>query len=176
MKIFGIGLNKTGTKTLGAAMEHLGFKNKSYDALLLEDFRTNNLLPIIKVARDFDSFEDWPWPLVFREMDQIFPDAKFILTIRKSPDIWFRSICNHSIITGPTEARKIVYGHSMPENFKEDYIQIYCRHNDLVKEYFQTKMDKLLVVCWENGSGWKDLSSFLKVPVPDVLFPHKNKS
>lgn len=176
MKIFGIGLNKTGTKTLGSAFGHFGFKNKSFDAVLLENFKANNLLPIIKVAQDFDSFEDWPWPLVFKEMEQFFPDAKFILTMRKTPDIWFNSLCKHSIITGPTKAREIVYGHLMPENLKTHHIEYYLRHNDLVTDYFKNKMHKLLVVCWENGNGWNELSSFLELPIPDVSFPHENKS
>lgn len=175
-KIFGIGLNKTGTKTLGSAMEYFGLRNKSYDAELLFDFNAKNFQSIIRVAKGYDSFEDWPWPLVYREMEPIFPEAKFILTMRKTPDIWYRSLCKHSIITGPTEARKIVYGHLMPENNREHHIEFYCRHNDLVMEYFKSKKHKLLVVCWENGNGWEDLSSFLELPIPDVPFPHENKS
>ncbi len=34
MKVFGIGLNKTGTTTLGLCLQHWGFRHKSYDLAL----------------------------------------------------------------------------------------------------------------------------------------------
>jgi hypothetical protein len=42
-----------------------------------------------------------------------------------------------------------------------------------VLEYFGDRVNKdLLVVCWENGDGWAELSRFLKRRAPDEPFPH----
>jgi len=42
MKIFGIGLNKTGTKTLGRCFEALGRNSLSFRADLLSQFRVGD--------------------------------------------------------------------------------------------------------------------------------------
>ena len=176
MKVFGIGLNKTGTKTLGACMKTFGFLNKSYDKRLLESFSKGRIQDLLTEAENFDSFEDWPWPLVYREMDQKFPEARFILSLRRDPDTWFQSLCRHAVKTGPTEARKIVYGFEMPHEFRDEHLKFYERHNREVSEYFGDREDKLLKVCWENGDGWAKLAEFLGREIPDITFPHENRS
>ncbi len=177
MKVFGIGLNKTGTKTLGACFSMLGFKNKSYDFDLLNAWSHGDIEPIIKTAGHYDSFEDWPWPLVYKELAIRFPDAKFILTLRKDTDTWFNSLCKHSLLTGPTQARKIAYGFEMPNEHKQEHVLIYNKHYEDVIEYFKHNPNRLLVACWENGDGWDEVCTFLKLPVVrDQPFPHKNRA
>ena len=176
MKIFGIGLNKTGTKTLGACLRRFGFKHKTYDLELLRAFSIGRIEDILDETENYDSFEDWPWPLLYRELDLRFPDAKFILTLRRDANIWFDSLCRHSDRTGPTEARKIVYGHEMPHDFPEKHQEIYERHNREVEEHFRDRPDRLLKVSWENGDGWGKLADFLDREAPDIPFPHENKA
>jgi len=176
LKVFGIGLNKTGTKTLGACLSTLGFQNKSYDFDLLRDWSSGDVKRIFQASDQYDSFEDWPWPLLYKEFDKRYPEAKFILTLRKDPRTWFESLCRHATRTGPTEARKIVYGYEMPHQFVEEHIAIYNRHQEEVINYFQGRNDKLLTICFEKGDGWPELSGFLGLPVPEVPFPHMNPS
>jgi hypothetical protein len=177
MKVFGIGLNKTGTKTLGACFTTLGFKNQSFDLNLLKRFAAGDYDPIFKVSDHFDSFEDWPWPLLYREFDCRYPDAKFIMTLRKDPETWYSSLCRHADLTGPTEARKIAYGNELPYHAREHHISIYLKHKSEVTAYFKDRPGKLLVVSWEQGDGWAELCNFLGVyPLPGVPFPHKNSS
>jgi hypothetical protein len=177
MKVIGIGLNKTGTKTLGECMKILGLRNKSYDFDLLKDFSEDNHKNLFDSMDQYDSFEDWPWPLMYKEFDKRYPDAKFILTLRKDPQTWFESLCRHALHTGPTEARKIVYGYEMPLQNEEHHIRFYMDHHRDVMAYFKNRPGKLLVVSWDNGDGWEALCSFLNhSPAPEVPFPHKNKS
>jgi hypothetical protein len=177
MKVFGIGLNKTGTKTLGECMTILGFRNKSYDFQLLEYYKNHDMEGIFRVADQFDSFEDWPWPLLYRELDKKYPDAKFILTLRSTPEKWFDSLCRHAQRTGPTEARKIVYGWTMPTDSPQDHLDFYHSHYQNVVSYFSAKPEKLMIISWETEPSWIRLCSFLGNPgVPDMPFPHKNKS
>lgn len=175
-KIFGIGLNKTGTKTLGTCFRIFGFRNMSFDLHLLQEYAVGNLSAIFKVSDSYDTFEDWPWPLLYKEFDQRYPDAKFILTLRKDPQAWFESLCRHAERTGPTKARELVYHHAMPHHHREDHLSIYSRHNDDVLKYFKGRHGKLLQVCWEDGDEWEKLAVFLGLPVPGTPFPHENPS
>ncbi len=174
-KVFGIGMNKTGTKTLGECFRLFGFRNKSYDGGLLRDFARKDFSRIYEVADSYDSFEDWPWPLLYREFSEIYPDAKFILTMRATPEIWFRSLCRHANLTGPTEARVIVYGHAMPHDQMHQHIGIYNRHNEEVIRFFAARPERLLAVSWDKGDGWEQVCRFLGVDIPAVPFPHENK-
>ena len=176
IKLFGIGLNKTGTKTLGNCVENLGLRNKSYDLELLLDYSKDNYNKIFNTVSSYDSFEDWPWPLLFKELDSKYPQAKFILTTRLNSEVWFNSLCKHAKITGPTKAREIVYGYSMPMENPEHHKEFYKLHNTNVQNYFSGRPSKLLTVCWEKGDGWQQICSFLDIPVPDMPFPHINKS
>lgn len=177
MKVFGTGLNKTGTKTLGECFKILGLNNTSFDLKLLQDFSRGDYQEIFKVSDIFDSFEDWPWPLLYREMDHCYPDSKFIMTERKDPETWFNSLCRHAELTGPTEARKIVYGYEMPHDYKDHHISFYLKHHTGVLNYFKNTPEKVLFVSWDKGDGWLELCNFLKCrEIPDRPFPHKNKS
>jgi len=175
VKIFGIGLNKTGTTTLARCLGELGFSHTSCNLKLTRNAVEGNLTPIYTHADQFESFEDWPWPLVYKEMDERYDDAVFILTRRKTPEVWFESLQRHSLRTGPTEFRSLVYGHEMPQGHKEEHIRMYNDHNDSVRRHFRGRTDKLLEVCWAEGHGWEELCGFLSLAVPDVEFPHANK-
>ncbi len=174
MKVFGIGMNKTGTKTLNACFKAFGLTTWSYDLQLLKAYAEGRLEEIFAVSDRYDSAEDWPWPLLYKEFDRRYPDAKFILTTRKDPDTWFASLCHHADRTGPTEARQIVYKHEMPHLFKAEHIDRYITHNREVVKYFSDRPGKLLQVCWETGSGWKELAEFLGLSIPVIPFPHEN--
>ncbi len=144
---------------------------EAFDAVLRRDYAR-----LIQIMSAFDSFEDWPWPLVYREIDRAFPGSRFILTMRSSPDVWYDSLCRLAEMVGPTEYRKIVYGHAMPQGHKSDYIAVYERHNEEVQEYFSSRPGQLLVVSWDKGDGWDELCGFLGLQRPGVPFPHVNRS
>jgi hypothetical protein len=178
MKVFGIGLNKTGTTSLGHALEILGQqKHISCNSRLTKYWANNNLSPIISIAEKYDNFEDWPWPLVYKELYNEFEDAKFILTKRSSAEKWYESLCKHSLKTGPTEFRRLIYGHSMPQGFKTEHIQFYNRHNKEVIKFFQQNApDKLLVISFEDGNNWQKICGFLNKEIPKIEFPLLNRS
>jgi hypothetical protein len=175
MKVFGIGLNKTGTKTLGVCLNQLGYAHKSVDRPAFELFKKGDINGLFNIIDKYDSFEDWPWPLIYKEVDEKYPDSKFILTIRKTPESWFKSLCRHADYTGPTEFRKHIYGYEMPRKHKQHHLDFYDKHVKDVTDYFKSQPEKLLIVCWENGDGWEKLSSFLGFDCPNVPLPHTNK-
>jgi hypothetical protein len=175
MKVVGVGFHRTGTKTLGACCrDHFGMKHRSVDLQAARLLWRGKIDRVMEIVRAHDSFEDWPWPFVYKEIDVRFPDAKFILTVRTSSDVWFASLCRLAAKIGPTEFRRRIYGYEMPDDNEAAHIAAYERHNEAVREYFAAKPGKLLVACWEEGTGWKELCEFLGRDIPDAPFPHEN--
>lgn len=179
MKIFGIGWAKTGTTTLGHCLEILGHRHQGQRLDLVEDLATGDLSRILAVAAEADAFEDWPWIVLYRELDAAFPGSRFILTVR-DPQRWLRSYRNMleqpGIVTEElSRIRRLLYGLPFPDVTSEQLLARYRRHNDDVANYFSSRPGDLLVIDWERGDGWPELCGFLDRPVPDAPFPHDNK-
>ena len=88
-KVVGIGLNKTGTKTLRACLRHWGSDHISCSREGFDLWTAANREALMHIVERHQSFEDWPWPLVYREIDRRFPGTKFVLTRRTTPEAWF---------------------------------------------------------------------------------------
>jgi hypothetical protein len=177
VKVVGIGLNKTGTKTLAVCLTQWGYNHFTWDFDAFQQYQRGDYESLWKTMRAHDSFEDWPWPLMYKEIDTQFPDTRFVLTIRKSPEVWFSSLCKMAMRLGPlTDYEQYIYGYAIPHGHKDEHVQFYNAHNQAVEEYFKDRPEQFLKVCWENGDGWEELANFLGKPVPDQPFPHKNKS
>ena len=177
-RIFGIGLNKTGTSTLGSCGEMLGYRVKGCDKELLQDVRLKNDFTRIREAvENHDLFEDWPWPLIYKELDKMYPGSKFILTVRKNEKKWIESLKKHSLKTPPdNHCRKLAYDYNYPFGHEKKHLQFYRKHNDEVREYFRGRESDFIELCWENGDGWDKLCPFLGMEVPETPFPHTNKT
>ncbi len=178
VKIFGIGWNKTGTTTLGRCGQILGYTHKTCDQNLLEDYWIKKDFSRIRsCVSSHDFFEDWPWPLIYKDMDRMYPGSKFILTVRRNEQLWLKSIKSHSMRTLPrNHERNFLYGTCYPHNDEAKYILAYRNHNREVEEYFSGRNNDFISVCFEDGDGWEKLCSFLGKKIPDTNFPHENKS
>ena len=100
MKIIGAGFGRTGTTSLKAALETLGF-GPSYR--LTEVFKHPEHVAFWEAARrgegvDWEGFfsgygvaVDWPAFTFYGELVQAFPEAPVILTVR-DPDRWYESV------------------------------------------------------------------------------------
>ena len=162
VKVFGLGLNKTGTSTLGVCFKHFGFRHVSCRPDLLRSYRAGNLAPIWGVADAHDTFEDWPWPLMYRELYERYADcARYILTVRSSPEVWLESLKKHSLRTHPSRhCRMDAYGYNYPHGHEAEHLAAYAKHNAEVRAFFAGCPELFLEVCWENGEGWGPLCSF----------------
>ena len=179
-KVFGIGLPKTGTTSLGYCFRRFGFKHRTFDMDLAVQVMRNQLEPVLQEAAKSETFEDWPWFAIYRELDQRFPDSKFILTVRKDTVTYVASLKGHHERQGIRKEGFVkphwwdeVQGMEPAAWDYEKSAQRYERHNREVLEYFADRVNKdLLVVCWEQGDGWTELSRFLNKRQPDEPFPH----
>ncbi len=177
MKIFCIGFQKTGTSSLRDALIQLGYSVTGVFGrdVPLAELRATYVERGLEIAKDFDAVEDMPWPLMFRELDQAFPGAKFILTTRDT-DRWYRSIAGH-FGADPYHIQQLTYGDDAPAPVGHEarYRSVYEAHNAAVREYFAGRPDDLLEMCLERGDGWAQLGAFLgRSDVPDGPFIHTN--
>ena len=136
-----------------------------------------DLNPLLRLSSHYDSFSDWPWNLMYRELDHFHAKGKFILTVRKAPEIWFESVLNHSKQLHPIQnVKPWTFKLGDPVKHKLEYINLYEEHNQSIRDYFKDRLEDFLEVCWENNDGWEKLSSFLGRPIPSEPFPYLNKS
>ncbi len=179
-KVFGIGLPKTGTTTLGYCFRRFGFKHRTFDMELAVQVKRNHLEPVFEEASKFEAFEDWPWFSIYRELDQKFPNSKFILTLRKDTSTYVTSLKGHHEREGIRKEGFVkplwwdeVFGVEPVAWDYEKSAERYESHNREVLKYFAGRINKdLLVVCWETGDGWAELGRFLNKRRPDEPFPH----
>jgi sulfotransferase family protein len=142
--------------------------------------KRNQIDEVMKEAEKHESFEDWPWFMLYKEFDRKFPNSKFILTMRKDTATYVRSLQGHHERQGIRKPEFIkphwwddVFGVEPSDWDYDKSAARYERHNRAVLEYFAGRLNKdLLVVCWENGDGWAQLGRFLNKRIPNEPFPH----
>jgi len=176
-KVFGIGFQKTGTSSLGKALEQNGYSVIDFygTELPLDELRATYVARGLELARQYDAVQDMPWPLMFRELDQAFPRAKFVLTVRDT-DSWYKSMVNH-FGTTPTPIRQLTYGEDAPAPVGQEarYREVYEAHSRTVQDYFANRPGDLLVMDLEAGDGWPELGPFLGLAsIPQGPFVHAN--
>ncbi|RDW78327.1 hypothetical protein BP5796_06179 [Coleophoma crateriformis] len=138
-KVFVIGLSKTGTTSVGDALELLDYRRSGWEdirsRLLFRSWLNHDLSPMIQATKTHDAFEDLPWALVYAEMATMYPNAKFILTLRKTEDAWLRSITKHTA-RRKWLGHRVVYGAFHAEGNEEAYLSAYRNHTDSVRKFF----------------------------------------
>lgn len=181
-KIFCIGLGRTGTTTLSACLSELGYKHfgwTSRNHKLRSDLGFLSFLDttsFINSIKDFDSVDDYPIPLIFEEIYTVYPDAKFIFTVRESAHQWATSIINEFNRKKINHGENLWYGGLLiSDNRYDKLIDFYNQHYDRVKNFFRDKSN-FLELCWERGDGWSELCNFLNKEIPSKSLPHLNKS
>lgn len=177
-KVIGIGFHKTGTKTLAHCLNLLGYRHLSLSQHHFELWLAGQTDQILQDMQQADSFDDWPWPLIFRQASLRFPDARFVLTTRLNEEVWFASLLSHVQGRGQRgyPYRQAIYGYLNPADDPGHHRNVYRSHNQTVRRYFADQPQRFLEVCWERGDGWDQLCAFLQVPVPACPFPQINRS
>ncbi len=203
-KIFCIGLNKTGTTSMKAALKEMGFvvapqrpAEKMIDLWAKRDFK--KIVGFCKYAGY--SFQDVPFSLPFTYviLDYFFPKSKFILTVRNNSEQWYNSVTKfHAKKWGkngriPTKEdlqnanyiykgklwnsnRKIFFTPESSPYKKDILIDYYENHNKNVKEYFRHRPDDLLVLNVSEKGAYKKLAKFFGVKTDKNIFPWENKT
>ena len=169
-KIFGIGLPKTGTSSLHAALEILGYRSVHYPVTWSEIASHDAACDISVACR-------------FAKLDQLYPGSKFILTLRELNE-WIESCEYHfGQKVKPSELapklreflliqRVKAFGTTYYDTvlFKEAYY----RHKQHIQDYFAHRPQDLLILNIGSGKEWEQLCPFLGNSIPELPFVHKN--
>ena len=198
--VIGAGFGRTGTLSLKFALEALGL-NKCYH--MMEVMRNqSHVAQWRKAARGeavdwnalyagYQATVDWPSASFWRELREVYPEAKVILTLRDSQQ-WYTSVMNtiwkfssnalaesqkrqddqgiERSLMGDEVIWQGVFGGRMDD--KDHVIECYERHN---QEVIDTVPAEQLLV-FRPGDGWEPLCRFLQKPVPDTEFPKVNST
>ncbi len=173
-KIFCIGFHKTGTKSLATALSKLGYSITGPNGVKDSKIAQNVYTMAHNLVKQYDAFQDNPWPIIYKEMDKSYPGSKFILTVRNT-DSWIKSMVSH-FGRRKTPMRKWIYGVGCPKGNEEIYIKKYENHNKDVLAYFKNRPNDLLILDLIKAEGWQKLCPFLEKEIPNILFPHRNKA
>jgi len=167
-KVFIIGLQRTCTSSVKRWLENNGYKICDYDATSVVRV-SKKQSPRFFLLKRYDGAKDQPWATLYKDIYKLYPDAKYILTIRDSTDRWFKSKSYHQLrASGETAfaraaTNKVVYGKSMAVYNEELYKEKYERHNSDVIDFFRDKQDQFIIMCPECGDNEKKLERFLGI-------------
>lgn len=180
MKIFGIGVARTGTTTLSKALEILGYKSVHVECNVMEvsndggheTFSINN-----DVIEKNEAIIGTPLSPCYEILAEKYPDSLFILTLRESEG-WLKSCSQIFTKKLPMDENHhalhrwlydtILYD---KEKFMKGYINYVCK----VLNFFDSKKNKLLLYSLCSKSSWKPLCEFLGKKIPDCPLPHESK-
>ncbi len=203
MRLIGAGLPRTGTLSQKVALEMLGFGPCYHMVNVLGDLdQAPKWQRALDGNADWDDIfgehqatVDWPGAYYYRELLDVYPDAKVLLSVRDG-DAWAASMRDtiwglfygDILIKHLSEAQKhvnpkwhgyidmmremwrrsaLIYGEELDLEWMSGAIDRY--HAEVKRD---VPSDRLLV--WSPGEGWEPLCEFLEVPVPDTPFPHLN--
>lgn len=194
-KIFGIGLSRTGTHSLVWALRCLGYRACHFPIGMLR-YTGGGLSVEMGRFDEYDALADTPIARTYKKLDQMYPESKFILTIRDT-ESWLKS-CERHVGTSLEAAYQSRPSWWMEEQqgswhagVKECVLQLhrelynsvhfdraqyqdaYLRHLNDVKDYFENRTEDLLILDICGGEGWPKLCAFLDKPLPDEPFPKR---
>jgi Sulfotransferase domain len=207
MKVIGAGLPRTATLTQKISLEMLGFGPCYHMVNILADL---SLVPAWQDAfdgsADWDaifagaqSTVDWPGSFHWRELIDVYPDAKVLLSVR-SGETWANSMKNTiwGVFYDDVLMRDLSSARAHIDPPWNNYMELMKtmwqksglvgemggvfdasvlgaameRHNQEVRD--TVSADRLLE--WKPADGWEPLCNFLEVPVPAAPIPHVNDS
>jgi len=193
MKIFCIGLPRTGTRSFIRACEILGYRGAHFDAM----YHTRQL-GRVSIASDkfvhepgydkFNAFADFPIPIpvVYKGLAKHYPDSLFVL-LQRDVDDWIKSWRrlpggdardDSDYRNTHREYRKKMFGYARcDDSVNNVFVAAYRRHASGVEMHFNA-IGKHRLFVWDLAANpsWKPLCEFVGKSEPAESFPHLNNS
>ncbi|MES2144027.1 MAG: sulfotransferase family protein [Pseudomonadota bacterium] len=195
LDVIGSGFGRTGTKSLKAALERLGYGKCHHMHEIVENpgqvaywqrLAAGESVDWNAVFAGYRSQVDWPGAHVWRELSIAFPDAKVVHTVRPEEKWWAsfdktigKLMARYEGLPLPPHIRDILVAWNdlvgqgtfggVLDN-KDNGLAAFRRRTEDVRAALPA--DRLLV--FDVSEGWEPLCAFLGVKVPDAAFPHHN--
>jgi hypothetical protein len=194
LTVIGAGFGRTGTLSLKAALETLGFgpcyhmvevARRPEHAQVWARAARGDRIDWPDFLRGYASAADWPATALWRELASAFPAARIVLTVRDAA-AWYASfratILERTASLSPPQASPLraiydlthelilngVFGGRAAD--ERHACAVYEAHNESVVA--AVPKERLLV--HDVAAGWQPLCAFLERPVPSEPFPHLN--
>lgn len=206
MEIIGAGFGRTGTLSLRAALEQLGYGPCYHMEELMDNPQHAKLWTAAahgklgdweRLLGNYRATVDWPGAYFWRDLMEAYPDAKVLLTVR-DPDRWYESARNtiFQIPMGGWRGRlralsatalqpQSVHFFRMIRSvlIKGTFGGVDMRDKGQVIDAFHRHIEEVKrtvpadrLLVYELKEGWEPLCAFLGTDVPDTEFPHLNDS
>mmetsp|Transcript_29946 Transcript_29946/g.49420 ORF Transcript_29946/g.49420 Transcript_29946/m.49420 type:complete len:285 (-) Transcript_29946:137-991(-) len=209
IEIIGAGLGRTGTLSLQAALEELGYKGYHFVdfshaqqwADVANGERNVDTVIDLMVQNGFTATMDNPAADIYVDLFRRFPDARVILSVRDSPEIFARS---WKTLYEAIEVTERDFAWNFPSFFqwiptfrylKEmrcmmgtthlglkpcELLKNWDQHDDgWIEEQYERHNQHVVdtipedqLLVFDVKEGWVPLCEFLDKPVPDQPFPH----
>jgi hypothetical protein len=201
MRVIGAGFGRTGTMSLKAGLEQLGFGPCYHMLDLIEHPERAPLWQAAVDGEDVDwdaafrgyrSTVDWPGATFYRELAARYPDAKVVLTVR-DPGHWYDSTLNtiyavreagmrgeldldSADVTATPEVMRMIGGLIWEGTFHGRFLdRAYAiRMFNRHNEAVMETVPRERLLVHEISDGWEPLARFLDVERPDTEFPRLN--
>jgi hypothetical protein len=193
LRVVGAGLPRTGTASLGVALEHL-LGGRIYRMSMIPghpfDLGSGWNQALAGGTPDWGQLldgyiaaVDWPASMFWRELSEANPDALVLLSVRDTAETWWHSadetflpFARMALAPDWNEGRGLL---DLLERFTgakhwddpATMMAAYERHNAGVRKTVPQR--RLLE--WRAAEGWAPICRALGMPVPDLPFPWINR-
>jgi Sulfotransferase domain len=203
MNVIGVGVGRTGTLSLKAALDRLGFGPCFHMRNVLdhperlplwEAAAAGSAVDWDEVFAGYESSVDWPGAAFWRELTAYYSDAKVILTVR-DPERWYDSVREtiYQLFGGGTESPLaeealqripgIATMHAFNRKLVWDgpFLQGRFDDRDWAMRAFVRhnaavceEIPSERLLVFDVSAGWVPLCDFLEVDRPEEEFPRLN--
>ncbi len=176
-RLFGIGLNKTGTSSCHEAMRILGFESLHWGGPAVRrsvEAALDAGEPLLSnLDERYDAFFDiLPLAEHFELLERQYPGRRFLLTVRPV-DEWIESRRRHVERNVRRKAAGEYDGNFLTVD-EEAWRTEWFRHVARVRGHFGHRSDFLELDVTRNA-GWPPLCDLLGLPEPTEPFPWENR-
>lgn len=153
------------------AFQYLEIRSIHFPADLWKD-------PQHPTINEYIAFSDNPIPLIYKDLDRLCPNSKFILTTRQLEPwlascewVFAKKFHDWGFTNYPVRAfHKQLFGSDRYD--AKLYSDAYQRFHEDVYEYFSHRHDLLVLDLVGEKNPWEKLGGFLETKVPKIRFPH----
>ena len=193
LQVVGAGLPRTGTASLGLALDHLlggrihhmsVIPGHPFDLGVDWDLALAGGIPDWdQVFEGYIAAVDWPASLFYREISEAYPEALVLLSVRDSAETWWQSAeatflpfarlalaPDWNAGSGLTDLLERFTGRQ-EWNDPATLMAAYERHNADVRR----AVPRHRLLEWHATEGWAPICQALGVAVPDRPFPWVNR-
>ncbi len=188
LKVIGTGFGRTGTDSMRTALNMLGFGPTHHMFEIMEHPQQKERWRALALGAEpdwdllfegYNSCIDWPSAYYWRELIEVYPEAKVLLTWR-TPESWWSSF-EKTIVAGIKSSedpqslgRTLIEGEIFDGRMADRAHAIATYEANVAAVLDTVPKDRLLV--HKLGDGWVPLCAHLGVPVPEEDYPNRNNT